>query len=365
MEKPNWQTIGILCLGLILAIAAQVVIEHVRWVPTPHPEPTPAPVPTPAPTPPPPPAPAPKPFPSTRTPMDSEHEFAHLCGWVPDHPDRPAVTASLPTLCQAGPHLVADPSKNVFLYKVWKEVFSGYPDYPAQEIGDCESFGHGHAHDLLLTIEDYLGDLPISAVHRTCTEAFYAAGREAGNMLGYGDGCYGSAMLKAAQTLGVVCYADLPDGQQTYSGRRAKSWGRTGMPDSVRSIAKGRLLSGAMLGSVEDMIAALQAGHPCTISTAHGFSMTRDADGFCRLQGRWGHCMGVAGYRADQGGGFLVLQSWGPNQPSGPLALDQPTWSFWCHSEDMARIIAEGDSDTLSSSPGFAPRSLPGALLVA
>lgn len=288
---------------------------------------------------------------------------AHLCGWV-DHPDRPAIARSFPTLAQAGPGLAADRAKSVLLYKVWKEVFGGYPDYPAQQIGDCESFGHGHTHDLRETVEAYLGDLDISAVGRTCTEAWYATGREAGNMLGWGDGCYGSAMLEAATTMGVLRYADLPDGQQEYSGRRAKAWGRSGLPADLKAIAAGRKLQGAMLASADEMLAALQAGHPCTISTAHGFTMNRDQQGFCRLSGRWGHCMGVVGYRADRPG-FLVIQSWGPDTPSGPTDLDQPTWSFWADWSAIETIIAEGDSDTLSATPGFAPRKMPAVLATA
>jgi hypothetical protein len=295
--------------------------------------------------------------------MPNETDFPdhRLFGWVPDHPCRPMVQLSIPTLACAGPYLAANPAKSVLLYKVWKEVFSDYPDYPAQQIGDCESFGHGHAHDLLQTVEAYLRDLDASSIGRTCTEAFYAAGREAGSMLGFGDGCYGSAMLKAAQTIGVLRYADLPSDQQVYSGRRAKQWGRTGLPSDLKAIAAGRKLQGAMLTSTDDMIAALQAGHPCAISTAHGFSMTRDKQGFCRLQGRWGHCMMVAGYRHDRPGG-LVLQSWGKDTPSGPLDLDQPTYSFWADMADLEKIIAEGDSTTLSSTPGFAPKKLPAIL---
>jgi hypothetical protein len=295
--------------------------------------------------------------------MPNELDFPdqRLFGWLPDHPTRPIVQAQIPALKLAGPYLSADPPKSVLLYKVWKEVFSDYPDYPAQQIGDCESFGHGHAHDLLQTIEVYLGGLDASCVGRTCTEAFYACGREAGSMLGFGDGCYGSAMLKAAQTMGVLRYADLPSDQQVYSGRRAKAWGRTGLPSDLKAIAAGRKLQGAMLASTDDMIAALQSGHPCTISTGSGFNMTRDKQGFCRRQGRWGHCMGVVGYRADRPG-FLIVQSWGPDTPSGPLDLDQPPWSFWCDLKDMASIIAEGDSDTLSSTPGFAPKKMPAIL---
>lgn len=351
------KAVGMILLALVVGFVVGLAAPHVRLpnpatppAPTPKPEPTPAPKPRP-------------PFPQTRR-STVEHEFAHLCGWSPDHPGRPAVQASIPGLRQAGPDLAADRSKSVLLYKVWREVYSDYPDYPAQQIGDCESFGHGHAHDLLQAVEAYLGELDVSAVGRTCTEAFYAAGREAGGMLGSGDGCYGSAMLKAAQATGVLRYGDLPAGQQSYSGRRAKQWGRTGLPSDLKAIAAGRKLQGAMLSSADDMLAALQAGHPCTISTGHGFTMTRDQQGFCRLRGRWGHCMGVVGYRHDRPG-FLVIQSWGPGQPSGPTDLDQPTWSFWAEWDDIETIIAEGDSDTLSASPGFARRSLPAALTAA
>lgn len=359
IETPSARSVGLFAAGVIAALALVFGPGLARRL-EPRPAP-PAPAPAPTPTPP---APTPKPFPSTRRTTVPADFPAHLCGWTPDHPDRRLIARGFPTLAQAGPGLAADRSKSVLLYKVWKEVFADYPDYPAQQIGDCESFGHGHAHDLLQTVEAYLGDLDASAVGRTCTEAFYAAGREAGNMLGWGDGCYGSAMLEAATTMGVLRYADLPDGQQAYSGQRAKQWGRSGLPSELKAIAAGRRLSGAMLASADEMLAALQAGHPCTISTAHGFTMTRDSQGFCRLRGRWGHCMGVVGYRADRPG-FLVIQSWGPKTPDGPTDLDQPTWSFWADWSDIETIIAEGDSNTLSATPGFAPRKMPAALSAA
>jgi hypothetical protein len=369
VNVPDWLVAaGRLLLGvlvgvvlLLAAIGAVAVVEHYRGRPLPAPGPSPRPGPAPTPAPGPDPKPRP-PFPSTwRNPIVAEHEFAHLCGWVPDFPTRPSVAGEIPELAQAGPWLTADRSKSVLLYKVWREVFADYPDYPAQLIGDCTSFAHGHAHDLLMTVEAYLGDLEFSAIGRTCTEAWYACGREAGGMLRSGDGCYGSAILKAGQTMGLLRYGDLPEDERAYSGRRARQWGRSGLPDELKPIAAARTIQGAMLNSVDGMIAALQSGRPCTISTSRGFTTTRDAQGFCRLKGRWGHCMGVVGYRADRPG-FLVIQSWGPKTPDGPTDLDQPPWSFWCAEADMASIIAEGDSTTLSSTPGFAPRRLPAAL---
>src|SRR5690349_11328627 len=115
-----------------------------------------------------------------------EHPFAHLCGWV-DAPERHAVAASLPTLAQAGPGLVAA-GGDVLLYKAWADATGGYWPYVAQTIGDCVAHGHGHGYDLLQCVEYVLegaapGALPRDATE-TDTEFLYGIGREAAGMLG-------------------------------------------------------------------------------------------------------------------------------------------------------------------------------------
>lgn len=349
--------LAIFLLGFALGLGFGVAPQHAHW---------PQPQPKPVPTPPAPPEPAPKPkppFPSSwrSDPMDFDH--AHLCGWIPDGGHLP-IAATMPALAQAGPGLVADPSRSVLLYKVWREVFASDPDYPAQQIGDCVSFGHGHANDLLETIGVYLGDLPIDAVHQTDTEWIYGMSRKVAGILGRQDGSYGSAAVKAMTTVGMVSRAALGE-NGAYSGSRAKEWGLTGPPIELDSVAAGyKLGAAARVTDTDGAIAALQAGHPFTICTSLGFAVTRDADGFCKRHGRWGHCMFVSAYRADRPG-FCVMQSWGPDQPQGPTALDQPSWSFWITPEDLQAVLDEGDCWALSGSPGFAPRSLPSELLKA
>jgi len=292
------------------------------------------------------------------------HPFAHLCGVIRP-PGWERIGRTLPTLAQAAPDLAPDPTQTVLLYKCWTEIFADYPTYPAQEIGDCVSFGHAHAMDLLDTVEVYIQQLDVSAVQRMATEFLYGAARKVSGDLGPFDGSYGGAAVKALTTVGYLSYAEMGSlGESTtYSGQRAKQYGRTG-PNSKEEALAGthKLQAAALLQSTDDMIAAIQNGHPCTICTAYGFNMTRDSKGFCKLQGRWGHCMHVQGYRADTPG-FLIGQSWGPDQPGGPLDLDQPSWSFWCSVSDMARIIAEGDSFALSGSPGFPKKALPPELM--
>ena len=294
----------------------------------------------------------------------------HLCGVI-----RPVgwarIGRSLPTLAQAGPNLVADPTQSVLLYKCFEAVFNGPPDYPPQQIGDCVSFGHGHALDALQVVECYLGQLDQSVIHRAGTEFIYGAARKVSNDLGNFDGSYGGAAIKALTTVGAVSYAEYAQAGETtaYEGSRAKQWGRTGPPAALEAIAASHKLgAGALLTGTDDMIAALQNGHPCTICTARGFTMVRDATGACKLSGRWGHCMHVTAYRGTDSKmppAFCVIQSWGPDQPTGPLVLDQPSYSFWSFVPDMAQIIDEGDSFALAGAPGFAPKAMPPELTAA
>lgn len=347
-----------LAVALMTALFAGLtyVKAHLRWEPTPPPAPaphvpTPTP-PTPAPAPTPTPAPTPAPLPDwfgLSYPADGSHK---------------ALIASMPRLAQAAPHLMrardAADGRPILLYRAWTDLFRAYPPYPAQQIGDCVSFGHGHANDLLQCIEFCLANPGKRAgpgdIQETDTEALYGMAREAGNMLGRQDGCYGAAAVKAMTSMGLVSRRMLgTDG--SYSGRRAKSWGLHGAPDAVKAKAAAyKLGSVAQVGDWDELVAALHAGHPVTICTGLGFSPTRDDQGFVRRKGHWGHCMFVAGVRFDRPGA-CIIQSWGPEAPSGPTALGQPSFSFWVERADIEAILAEGDSWALSRSPRFGAAS--------
>lgn len=347
IPTPSARSVGMFLAGVFLALGVMFgprVLEHLKPKPAP---PAPAP------------APAPKP---------------DWFGWKGvDTPEARAVAASMPRLFQAAPHLAgardATDARPILLYRAWTDLFSGFPRYPAQQIGDCVSFGHAHANDLLQCVEFCLahpGKVPTAGdIQETDTEALYGMAREAGGMLGIVDGCYGSAAVKAMTTMGVVSRRQLGD-DGAYSGRRAKTWGRTGAPDSVKQIAKGQLLgSAAQVTTWDELVAALHNGNPVTICSNQGFSLTRDNQGFCRAQGRWGHCMFVAGVRFDRPGACIV-QSWGMETPSGPTDLGQPPYSFWADRAVIERILIEGDSWAISKAPHFGqaaagkrPRRLP------
>jgi len=281
-----------------------------------------------------------------------------VSGWLGIDAIQQACASRFPALAASAPWLLAQapPTSPILLYKAWHDVLGKDPDYPAQQIGDCVSFGHGHANDLLQCIEIALGEP--ADFRETDTEFIYATSREVAGILGGGDGSYGAAAVKAMTTIGLVSREMLGD-QRAYSGKRAKDWGRTGAPADLKSkAAPFKLGSGALVSTWDELVGALSSGYPVTICTKQGFTLHRDQDGFAQARGSWGHCMLIAGVRFDRPGACIV-QSWGPDMPDGPRALDQPSFSFWADQRVIERILSEGDSWALSKAPEFVSRPLP------
>lgn len=288
-------------------------------------------------------------------------DHAHLCGWIDYAPAREAIAATFPgrTLALAAPHLMVTASDrhDVFLYRAWKDVLGKYPDYVAQEIGDCTSFGCGHACDLTQCVEIVAGEA--EEYHELCTEAIYGMGREIGNMLGRGDGCYGVAVAKAVCDLGVVPR----DAVGPYSGQRAKEWGRTGVPAEMKQAAAAHKFGqSTLITTLEEADAAIDNGYVAAGGGMEAFAMTRDAAGICRKTwGSWAHEMITGAGRKRIGGAvyYLYCQSWGPNTPDGPTPDDMPDFSFWVHEDDHVRRLARGDTVAVSKFDGFPARNLP------
>lgn len=284
-------------------------------------------------------------------------DFSHLMGWRGDFPTRPAVARQFRRLQDVAPALMYGAiSDNVFLFRAWKDALGSYPAYVKQEIGDCTSFGSGHTTDLLQCVQMVLGK-QAEAYKEICTEAIYGMGRQVANMLGGGDGCYGAAVAKAVMEGVVPREAVGP-----YSGRRAQQWGSSGVPADVQAAAKAHPVKAtALVGTVDEAQAALGNGYPFIVCSNQGFAMTRDANGCCRAQGSWAHCLSCSGYRTRAGKlEFLIDQSWGPDVPDGPLTDDQPDFSFWITSATLAKMLSEQDSFAFSSFQGFPGQPLPG-----
>jgi hypothetical protein len=295
-------------------------------------------------------------------------------GWLGVDAIQQACASRFPALSATAPRLLSrsqpDSRSPLLLYKAWYDVLGNEPIYPAQQIGDCVSFGHGHASDLLQCVEIALEARTVgeaspldtgqaAAEYREIdTEFIYATSREVAGILSGAEGSYGAAAVKAMTSIGLVSREMLGE-QGAYSGDRAQRWGRTGAPADLKlQAASFRLGSAALVSTWDELDGALASGYPVTICTDQRFCLTRDEQGFCKPEGTLGHCMFIAGVRFDRPGA-CILQSWGPDVPTGPRALDQPSFSFWADRSVVEAILAQGDSWALSIAPEFVTRSLP------
>ena len=251
------------------------------------------------------------------------------------------------------------PTDPVLLYKAWSDVLGQYPNYPAQQIGDCVSFGHGHGNDLLQCIESRLGE-PID-YRETDTEFIYAASREVAGILGTGDGSYGAAAVKAMTTIGLVSREMLgTDG--AYSGDRAKEWGQTGPPQMSSSrpapyklgfrrpgLDLGRAGGGDHQRISRDDLHETRDSPSRATQTASARPAVHGAIA-CSSPASASIARGPASSRVG-----------GRTCPAGPTALGQPDFSFWAEQDVIEQILGEGDSWALSKAAAFMKRELPPA----
>ncbi len=288
-------------------------------------------------------------------------DLTHLNGWrhEPKEVNRVLATMQRPLFCQAAPLLSGSGTgKTTLLYKAFKDINGGsYIDYPAQTIGDCVSHGFGHGTDLLEAVQISIGH-KAETFEQTATEAIYALARVdiGGERGSYSDGAIGAWAAKAVSTIGTVDREVVGP----YDGRRAKKWGASGLPDSVKAQAgKHKVRSASLVSTFEELEDALANGYPVPVCSNQGFTLRRDQDGFCSAQGTWGHCMLIVGVRAGERPGACIFQSWGPETPTGPRALDQPPNSFWADRDVVADMLAMQDSWALSQFDGYPGQAIP------
>ena len=291
----------------------------------------------------------------------SPNDFAQLGGWVhrPDEVDRVLGALPRPLFAAAAPRLSSSGAgRTTLLYKAFKDVNGGrYIDYPAQAIGDCVSHGTGHGVDLLECVQISLGH-KTEEFKQTATEAIYGMARVdiGGERGSYSDGAVGAWAAKAISTLGTLSR----DVVGPYSGQRAKEWGARGVPADLKAKAVDhKVKTTSLVGTYEELEDALANGYPVTVCSNQGFTLQRDASGFCSPRGSWSHCMLIVGVRADTRPGACIFQSWGSEMPSGPLGLDQPPNSFWADRRVVENMLAMQDSWALSSFDGYPDQSLP------
>lgn len=194
----------------------------------------------------------------------------------------------------------------------------------------------------------------------------YGTCRQHGGGLGPGDGAVGAWAAWSVANDGNLTAEEL--GHDDNSDTLAVEWGWRGVPEAVRT--KGRLhlvKRVAQARTFEEVVSALASGNGVTVASNVGYTgnggFRRDNDGVCRAGGSWSHQMCFTGYHPNlngRGEALLQDQSWGANNPSGPLGpIPIPDYSFWTLRADAERQIRQNDTWVFSGINGWVMNIIP------
>jgi len=229
--------------------------------------------------------------------------------------------------------------------------------------GSCVAFGAALACDTLVAIEivERSMDKPTG---RTDPMSIYWGSRvEIGGNRLWGQGSVGAWAAKWLKDYGVLIQANYPGCDlSTYSaGVCCGPNANRGVPNELESIARQHPVKDyAQCKTFEDLARAIESGYPVTVASNQGFTRTRDAKGFAKPSGRWGHQMVIVGVRHDVPGA-LVANSWGPYFTGGPDDLSPAC--FWADDTTIGNMLGQGDSFALSNIQGWPCKRLSASVL--
>ena len=250
---------------------------------------------------------------------------------------------------------------DVFLWDACRAVTGDLlPPRDQGQVGCCVGFGVAAAVEHLQCVQIAAGDK--TRYRDLAPEVIYAGSRvEVGGGRIPGDGSVGAWAARFVRDWGVVPRgvhgsADL----SRYDEGQCRRLGADGLSRELEAQARLHPVKAvAKVTTWAEAQAAIRNGYPLAVCSGQGFAMTRDADGFCRPQGSWPHCMALVGVRGGSRPGGFLLNSWGPDAHTGPRgAGDGSPAGFWADAAVLQRMLGDGDSWAFSGVVGFPARSL-------
>lgn len=292
-------------------------------------------------------------------------------GWVHSPAARRAFVACyrFPFFRQLSQDIKGTSDGRIVMLNPFMEQAIGGPIVPhKQEIGDCVGHAFALGVDVLTATQAFMLNRPERWIAECAVEPLYGGCRvEIGGKVLRGDGAAGHWAAEWLTRYGALLRQTYPGGHDftTYSGELSRKLGRTGCPDELEPLAKLHpVKTVSLVSTFEEVCDSLANGHPCTLCSNVGFGMTsaswvRDADGFLRRRGMWGHAMLAIGFnRKSRRKGVCIQNSWG-DWVTGPTAHGQPRGSFWCDESTINSILAQGDCHALSAYVGYPRVDIP------
>ena len=293
--------------------------------------------------------------------------FDPLFGYEPNPTATAAFVSTLAarTLKAAGPDLLLDQSRDVFLGHA---LLKCHPKWRRrnQPIGSCVGYAWAMGVDVLAAcdvvlrneLESYGGDVFPASVY-----GFSRVEVRGGPNHG-GDGSYGGAAAKAVTKYGTLHFGQDYGGTifTDTSAEIERTWGRTGVPDKLEPFAaEHKVAEVTLCTDFEQAATAIQNGYPVAVCSLRGFDMTM-RDGVLTPSGRWAHAMLFCGVRWKPRPQLYLANSWGEcYRGTYDTTLPQPfqRTGGWVDAEVCTSMLKGEDSFAMAGYAGFKPRALP------
>jgi hypothetical protein len=263
---------------------------------------------------------------------------------------------------------VLDSSDDVFLWRAVRMALNlppnKYPNVNQNPVGCCVGCGWKHGLDVAQAVQITQEGLP-NELRLIAVESIYGGSKiQVGQGRIRGDGSSGDWANKAAKQYGMLAMQAYPEANvdlTTFSPARARQWGNSGIPKALLDdAAEHRATNTALVKTIADVDKALRQGYPIAVCSDVGFEgMRRDAQGFIRRSGTWGHCMMFCGIRGGERPGVFCMNSWGDQAHTGPsYPEDMPVCGFWIDMNTVGQMVAQMDSYAIAAVDGFPARKI-------
>jgi hypothetical protein len=293
-------------------------------------------------------------------------------GWVRDPAAAESIASNLPC-----PHFkdteafrdddAAGP-EDVFLWDACRKVTGDLlPPRDQGSVGACVGFGTAAAVEHLSCVQ--VASDPNETFRELAPEIIYAGSRvEIGGGHIRGDGSVGAWAAQFVHDYGVLPRDNYPRlDLSKFDPKQCRRLGNTGVPADLEPLTKQHPVRAiTSVRSFDECRAAIRNGYPMIVCSSQGFTMARDAEGFCQPQGTWMHCLAIVGVRGGPRPGAFLLNSWGGSAHRGPGGLGHPSPAgFWADADVVDRMLREGDSWAFSQFAGFPARKLDWKMIAA
>jgi hypothetical protein len=277
-------------------------------------------------------------------------------GWIPND------GCGEPSVYKVGNLKDYGKNKVVCLWKAWNAV-NGIWKPRSQQGPDCVANASGSAIDVATCVQMLWRNKAHLYLADSSTDMIYSGCR---NIIGVEEighktsaGAFGNWAVKYLQRYGNlfrINYTDFNIDLTPYTSSTMRYWDDNGVPSVLLTEAKKHpLLSWAPVLSWEEVRDAVSAGNPVIFTGMLSFENSkRDAEGFCKPQGRnWPHAWMCHGVKDDGRPGACLQNSWG-NWASGPKTHGQPDGSIWVDAEYIDDEVKRfGDSTSVNVYRGF------------